>query len=79
MQARSGHTSKAAYRKEVSQNSPRSLFWDCPTTLKDNANAKAIFGPSFPCVRGKSVRSRPKMVEPAYISIPKKLSRDISS
>jgi hypothetical protein len=38
--------------------------------LQDIANAHTFFGPSLPCVRGKSVKSKPQRVESVYITIP---------
>jgi hypothetical protein len=69
MQAKSWHPSEATYRQVVSHNSPHSLYWDFPTTLKDIPNAKAIFGPSLPCIRGQWVMSKPGRVEPVYVDI----------
>ena len=72
-QARAGYPSKATFKIEVSRTSNSSLFRDCPLTTRDISNTRAIFGPSLPCTQGKLVWSRPKRVEPVYISIPAQL------
>ena len=69
-QAAAGHPSEATMKAEVSHKSPHSLYNECPVTAKDITNAKAIFGPSLPCLKGKQVRTKPDRVDASYVSIP---------
>ena len=69
-QAAAGFPSDATMKSEVSRKSPSSLYQKCPTTTKDITNAKKIFGPSVPCLKGKQVRRKPDRVNPSYVSIP---------
>ena len=48
-------------------------------TLKDIANAGALFGPSRGSLKGKTVRRRPGKVRPEYISIPPDLYERIKN
>jgi hypothetical protein len=50
-QAMMGNPSEADYKGMVSHN----LIPNCPITSSDITNAKAIFGPDLPSVRGKTV------------------------
>ena len=69
-QARAGHPSEAIFKNEVNHKSESSLYRTCPITAKDITNAKKIFGPSEPCIKGKQVRTKPERVEADYVSIP---------
>jgi hypothetical protein len=73
MQARAGHPSETAYKREVSRQSPSSIFQNSPVTPKDITNARSIFGPSLPCIKGKWTRGRPDPVRPEYVGVPAEL------
>ena len=50
-QAMMGNPSKKDYKTMVSNN----LIPECPITSTDITNARAVFGPDLPSVRGKTV------------------------
>ena len=58
---------EAEFKKMVSSKS----LSDCPVTVDDVANARAIFGPDRAGLRGKTVRQKPDRVEPEYTRIPR--------
>lgn len=43
---------------------------NCPFTPRDIANAKAIFNPDLPTIRGKTVHRRPELVQEQHVDIP---------
>ena len=49
------------------------LLRNCDLTLTDMENAKAIFGPSVPRLKGTSVRTKPVRAEPNFVKIPRDL------
>lgn len=49
------------------------LLKNCPLTIDDWENAKVIFGPSVPRLKGTSRRMKPTRAEPEYIRIPRDL------
>lgn len=69
-QAQAGHPSESTFKYEVSRKSESSLYKSCPVTTTAITNARKIFGPSEPCIKGKQVRTKPKRVEPEFVSIP---------
>jgi hypothetical protein len=68
-QAMMGNPSKKDYKTMVSNN----LIPQCPITPTDISNARAIFGPDLPSVRGKTVRTRPAQVVGDYVAVPRSL------
>ena len=65
-QAMMGNLSEKDYKTMVSNN----LIPECPITPTDITNARAIFGPDLPSVRGKTVRTRPAPVVGDYVAVP---------
>jgi len=51
----------------------RNLIPNCPVTSADITNARAIFGPDLPSVRGKTVRRTPAPVVADYVGVPRDL------
>lgn len=49
------------------------LLKNCTLTMDDYENAKTIFGPSVPRLKGTSVRGKPIRAEPNYVRIPREL------
>jgi len=71
LQSRTGHAIKAAFKTEVSRRpNESSLFADSHIQPTDISNARKIFGPSIPCLKGKWVRGSLKRVHPEYVSVP---------
>jgi hypothetical protein len=68
-QAMMGNPSEKDYKTMVSNN----LIPECPITPSDISNARAIFGPDLPSVRGKTVRTRPAQVVGDYVAVPRSL------
>jgi hypothetical protein len=64
-QAMMGNPSKKDYKTMVSNN----LILECPITSTDMTNARAIFGPDLPSVRGKMVRTTPVPVVADYVAV----------
>jgi hypothetical protein len=64
-----GNPSEGDYKGMVSHN----LIPNCPVTSSDITNAKAIFGPDLPSVRGKTVRRTPAPVVADYVAVPREL------
>ena len=56
---RVGHPSEERFKSVVSDNANN---FDCPVEIADINNAKTIFGPHRPGLRGWSTRKRPKRV-----------------
>ena len=46
---------------------------NCPITIDDIKNCEKIFGASVPALKGKSVRTKPKVVVKDYIDVPKEI------
>ena len=46
---------------------------NCPITIDDIKRCEAIYGPSVYALKGKSVRTRPKIVIKDYVEIPKEI------
>ena len=66
MQARLAHPTDEKFKQMV-----RSKSLDtCSVVADDITNARAIFGPNLPGLRGKTVRQRPERVVPEYLEIP---------
>ena len=68
-QAMMGNPSEKDYKTMVSNN----LIPECPVTTSDITNARAIFGPDIPSVRGKTVRTSPATVVGEYVAVPRNL------
>jgi hypothetical protein len=68
-QALLGNPSEKDYRGMVSSN----MIENCPISTSDVSNARAIFGPDLPSVRGKTVRRTPAPVVAEYVSVPRSL------
>ena len=49
------------------------MIENCPISTSDVSNARAIFGPDLPSVRGKTVRQTPVLVVAEYVSVPRSL------
>jgi hypothetical protein len=64
-----GNPSEGDYKGMVSHN----LIPNCPVTSSDITNAKAIFGPDLPSIRGKTVRWTPTPVVADYVVVPREL------
>ena len=60
LQAMLGHLADDKFKLMVSLGSPR----NCDIKVADISNANAIFGPYLPGLRGRTVREKPKRVEP---------------
>jgi hypothetical protein len=60
-----GNPSEKDYKTMVSNN----LIPECPITSTDITNARAIFGPDLPSVRGKTVRATPVPVVADYVAV----------
>eukprot|EP00804_Cyclotella_cryptica_P011815 CCRYP_021222-RA/>CCRYP_021222-RA protein AED:0.36 eAED:-0.92 QI:0/-1/0/1/-1/1/1/0/432 len=76
MQAMMAHPSDSAMKHMVSQTN---AVKNCPVTVTDITNARAIFGPDRAGVRGKTVRQRPAVVRPEYVGIPAALFERIKN
>ena len=68
-QAMMGNPSEKDCKTMVSNN----LIPECPITSTDITNARAIFGPDLPSVRGKTVRTTPALVVADYVAVPRNL------
>ena len=68
-QAMMGNPSEKDYKTMVSNN----LIPECPITSTDITNARAIFWPDLPSVRGKTVRTTPAPVVADYMAVPQSL------
>ena len=44
---------------------------NCSIVADDVTNARSIFGPNLPGLRGKTVRQMPERVVPEYLEIPR--------
>ena len=49
------------------------IIENCPILTSDVSNARAIFGPDLPSLRGKTVRRTPAPVVAEYVSVPRSL------
>eukprot|EP00956_Cyclotella_meneghiniana_P046013 scaffold395332_cov149-Cyclotella_meneghiniana.AAC.1 len=73
LQANMGHISDTNLERLLKKKddvSQSNILHDCPVTTNDLHNAKIIFGPSLPQLKGKSVREKPIRAEPEYTKIP---------
>ncbi len=61
-----GNPSEKDYQGLVSRN----LINNCPISLSDVSNTRAIFGPDLASVRGKTVRKKPAPVVTDYAAVP---------
>ncbi len=61
-----GNPSERDYKGMVSNN----LIANCPVTASDVTNARTIFGPDLPGLRGKTVRRAPAPVVGDYVAVP---------
>jgi hypothetical protein len=68
-QAMLGNPSEKDYQGLVSGN----LINNCPISLSNVSNARAIFGPDHASVRGKTVRQKPAPVVTDYVAVPRTL------
>ena len=68
-QAMMGNPSEKDYKGMVSNK----LIPNCPVTLWDNTNARQIFRPDLPSVRGKTVWRTPEPVAADYVAVPQSL------
>jgi hypothetical protein len=66
-QAKVAHPSDEKFKQMVSH---RSLV-NSKVKVVDITNARALWGPNRPGLRGKSVREKPERVDPDYVQIPK--------
>ena len=66
-QAKVAHPADAKFKQMVSSKSIK----NCRVKAEDITNARTIFGPHRPGVRGYTVRQRPEWVEPEYVQIPR--------
>ena len=64
-----GNPSERDYKGMVSNN----IVPNCPITSADISNARAIFGPDLPSIRGKTVRRAPAPVVGDYVAVPRSL------
>ena len=67
MQARVAHPTDEKFKHMVSGKS----IGICSIVANEVTNARAIFGPNRPGLRGGIVRQRPERVVPEYLEIPK--------
>ena len=67
MQARLAHPTDDKFKQMVSSKSLK----NCSIVADDVTNARSIFGPNLPGLRGKTVRQRPERVVPEYLDIPR--------
>ena len=65
-----GNPSERDYKGMVSNN----IIPNCPVTSADISNARAIFGPDLPSVRGKTVQRAPAPVVGDYVAVPHSLA-----
>ena len=65
------HLTDDKFKLMVSQGTLR----NCDVTPVDISNANAIFGPYLPGLRGRTVREKPKRVDPQYTQIPRDFYR----
>ena len=49
---------------------------NCPITVEDLKICIEIFGPNIAALKGKSVRTKPKVVVKDYIDVPKDLTQE---
>ena len=71
LQARTGHTSEAEMKAEVSRKpNPSRIFKRAKIAVSKIKNANKIFGPSISCLKGKWVRKKPSCVNLDCVSIP---------
>ena len=63
MQARVAHPTDEKFKHMVSRKS----LDNCSIVANDVTNARAIFGPNRPGLRGETVRQRPERVVPEYL------------
>jgi hypothetical protein len=68
-QAMLGNPSEKDFKGMVSNN----LIANCPVTSSDVTNARSIFGPDLPSLRGKTVRRAPAPVVGDYVAVPRGL------
>jgi hypothetical protein len=51
----------------------RYMIHNCPITTKAITNARAVYGPSLECVKGKTVQLTPAPVVVDYMAVPKEI------
>jgi len=64
-----GNPSEKDFKGMVSGN----MIKNCPVTTTDITNARTIFGPDLPSIRGKTVRRTPAPVVADYVAVPRAL------
>ena len=69
VQAMTGHYPDKKFKRMVSSKSVK----NCPVSVNDVTNARAIFGPNLDRLGGATTRQRPVRVEPGYIGIPRSI------
>ena len=71
MQVRIAHPTDESFKQMVSGKT----LDNCSIVASDVTNARSIFGPNRPRLRGKTVRQRPERVETEYLGIPRDFYR----
>ena len=71
MQAHMDHPTDEKFKLLVSSKIPDNLS----VVSSDAPNARTLFGPNRPGLRGKTVRQRPERVIPEYLDIPQDFYR----
>ena len=67
IQARMAHPNDETFKQMVIRKS----LDNCSIVASDVTNARTIFGPNRPGLRGKKVRQRPERVVSEYLGIPR--------
>ena len=67
MQARLAHPTDKSFKQMVSSKT----LDNCSVNASDVTNARSIFGPNRPGLKGKTIRQRPERIEPEYVGIPR--------
>ena len=71
MQARLAHPTDDKFKQMVSSK----ILKNCSVVANDITNARSIFGPNLPGLRGKTGRQRPERVVLEYLDIPRDFYR----
>ena len=71
MQARMAHPNDETFKHMVSGKS----LDNCSIVASDVTDARTMFGPNRPGLRGETVRQRPERVVPEYLGIPRDFYR----
>ena len=77
MQAKEARRTQAMIRnpskKDFKGMVSRNMIKNCPVTTTDITNARTIFGPDLPSIRGTTVRRTPAPVVADYVAVPRAL------